>query len=276
MIRIAMDATSWPAVDEIVAAAARASCAPDDLEVLLVAPVDEASDRLDRLRYEPARLQLAAPGPGGAAALLAEGDVDALVAQESALLPAARQLGATAPLALAAVRPGGPGPALLLDVGATPAPRPDALAAWARMGEACAAALSLASLPRVAWLPGADPGPAREARRRVSDGRLRLVDDLHLADLPTDRADVLVCDEEVGRAALEALEDGPRRPRAWLRRQPPPARGARLLLGAPAVLVAPAAPEALDAALRLAAHAVRRDLIAKVAEALAPGPEEPA
>lgn len=276
MIRIAMDATSWPAMDAVVAAAARASCAPDDLEVLLVAPVDLASDALDRLRYEPSRLQLAAPGPGRAAALLAEGDVDALVADEGALLRAARELGVAAPLALAAVRPGGPGPALLLDVGATASPGARELAAWARMGEACAAALSLASLPRVAFLPGADPGAARAARARVEDGRLRLVDDLLLADLPTDRADVLVGDARVGKAALDALEDSASRARAWLRRPPPPGRGAKLLLGAPAVLVAPGAPESLDEALRLAARAVRRDLPSKIAEALVTSPEEPA
>lgn len=270
MIRVAMDATTGPDPEAAVEAAARLSCGPDDVAVLLVAPVDRATAALDHLRYDPTRLELAAPAPGRSAALLAAKEADALVADEPCLREVARALGPLAPPALAAVRPGHPGPALLLDVGAGHPAGERELVAWARMGEACAAALSLASLPRVAFLPSDDPGPARAARRRLPDGRLRLVDDVRPTDLPTDRADVVVCDGAVGRLALEMLEHqaGAARARPWLRRSAPARGGGRLLLGAPAVLVGLEAPDAWGDAVRLAARAVRRDLPARLADAL--------
>lgn len=273
MIRVAMDATSGERA--VIEAAAHAS-RHLEVEVLLVSPVDEASEALEQLRYAPARLQLVAAAPGRVAALLASGEAEALVAAEvDALLEVAHALEGSMPPVVAAVRPGEAGPSLLLDAGASEQVTAPELAAWALAGVACATALGFASLPRVAWVQGTDPPAVEEARRHLADAGLRFVEDLPIDALTADRVDVAVCDGNTGRRALDHIEQAGQRPRSWLRRAPRPWQGLRLVLGAPAVLVAPRTPDDLDDAVRFAARAVARNIPDAVTEAVVWPLEDP-
>ena len=209
---------------------------------------------------------------------------------------------------LAAVVPTSPRPgnrdpfALLLDIGAALRPSADDLVAWARMGAAYAARISRVDAPTVGLLStGRSPldGPPEVVlahERLRNDPTLRFVGNVEGIDIPRGAADVVVCDGFTGQVLIgvlggvsDALLDAARG--AWDKRLAW-RMGLRLLEGAvvrfkeltdhddyggapllgfdhTAILALPTSGAAtLAKAVKLAAKAVREDVVSAVARSL--------
>ena len=245
MITVALDAMGGDnGVQAAVEGAARLSLESVDISILLVGDVEEVSEALAAVAYDPKRLAIvAAKGSVAmdedpktalkakpncsvvcAAQLVRDGRADALVSagNTGALILAASMVLERIPgirrAALAAVHPtekrhgpkGDPF-ALMLDVGATISADAEALMGFALMGTVYSSIISEIDAPRVALLSNgteAMKGTAHiiEAHQRLQESHLNFVGNVEGLDIPRGTVDVIVCDGFLGNVVLKMLE----------------------------------------------------------------------
>lgn len=231
-------------VEATVGGAARLSLEEVDIRVLLVGDVQQMSNVLDDVRYDPARIELV--GADGviamydkpqqalderpncslltAARLVQAGDADALVTSGNtgaAVLGAARtfeRLPGVRRAALASVYPTAKrrGPrrdpfAMMLDVGAGMGATAGDLVTFGYMGAAYSSLISEIERPRVALLSNGTEAlkgtPAIvEAHRRLLQTDLNFAGNVEGLDIPRGTVDVIVCDGFLGNVVLKMLE----------------------------------------------------------------------
>jgi len=215
------------------------------------------------------RVGARAVAAGTASALVSAGPTGATVA--AALLEIGRIPGVRRPVVGARIPVAGGGHAVLVDAGGVPDPTPDLMVTSARLGMAYAQALQdqPGRIPRVGLLNvGAEPGKGNALARSAYDllGALdRFVGNVEPAAVLAGDVDVVVTDGFTGNVFLKTLEAmaASRRPGSG----PGDSDAAALLLGVRGtVLIAHGAADAdeIAAALRLADHLVRADLVGRL------------
>jgi glycerol-3-phosphate acyltransferase PlsX len=210
---------------------------PDDVELLLVGPVDVAERLLaergasGRFRLVPASQVVEMDEDPArairakrdatvrvAARLVRDGEADAVVsvgstgaALAAAVFTLGRLRGVSRP-PLAAIVPARTGPLVLLDVGATTDATPEMLAQFALAGAAFATVRLGLPAPRVGLLSvGEEPGKGDELRKAAYDALAALpldfVGNVEGRDVPHGgRADVVVTDGFTGNVLAKGLE----------------------------------------------------------------------
>ena len=245
MVTVALDAMGGDhGVEARVDGAAALSLEESDVHVLLVGDVAAMAARLDRVRYDPARITLVesegcvamdahprealdempACSVSRAAQLVRDGDAHALVSAGNTgatILAAAdvfERLPGVRRAALAAVYPTAErhGPykdpfALMLDVGATLTARAEDLLTMGIMGSAYSSIVSSIEAPRVALLSNgseANKGTPEivEAHELLTRGPVAFAGNVEGLDIPRGTVDVVVCNGFLGNVVLKMLE----------------------------------------------------------------------
>lgn len=262
---------------------------------------DEAPTRAVREKADSSIVRgLRAVGGAGAQAFVSAGNTGALMA--GSLLFWGHLPGARRP-ALVQVVPSLDGPGtVFLDMGAHMNAAWDELVEWAVMGSAYAERVLKRPNPRVALLSvGAEAGKGtdavRRAHRALERSGLNFVGNVEGRDLLAGAADVVVADGFVGNVALKAMEGAVREVMRGLRRELSSSLRARVgallalpafrrlqarfdahefggapLLGVAGICVkchGNSTARAIAAGIRVAAEAVRQDLVGTIATSLA-------